>query len=71
MKYVIIDETKTDIFTEEFDDAEKAIRAADRSWEHLTGDEQRSRVRFLVLRSANPDEDAVDHLDGDVIYRLK
>lgn len=36
MKYIVMDYSDGDYFTEEFEDKEEAIREADGQWEHLT-----------------------------------
>lgn len=67
MKYIIIDQTKTDLFTKEFDTEEEAVKNADRDFEHMTSSDKRQRIAFYVLKSENADESAENHLDGDVI----
>ena len=67
MKYVLIDVFNGDMFNEEFSDLEAAINKADYCWNHLTNSEKKKRTAFYVLDSANPDEEAMDHLDGDII----
>lgn len=71
MKYILIDETKTDIFTKEFDTELGALAAAKYEWEHLTESEKKDRVAFYVLKSVNPDEEAENHFDGDVVKDYK
>ena len=71
MKYIVMDYSDGDYFTEEFEDKEEAIREADGQWEHLTRCEQKRRTAFYVLESINPDEDAPDHYDGDIVKRCK
>lgn len=67
MKYVIVDMTKTDLFTKEFDTEEEAVKNADRDFERLTSSDKRNRVAFYILKSENADEAAENHLDGDII----
>ena len=69
MKYVVIDQTKTDWFTEEHDNREDAIKACKDGFDLLTESDKRKREAYYVLESINPDEDADNHLDGDVIYQ--
>ena len=38
---------------------------------HLTKCDQKRRTAFYVLGSVNPDEDAPDHYDGDIVKRWK
>lgn len=72
MRYVIIDEpsgTNTgDIYTQEYSNKAEAIKQAVYDWEHLTPRERAKRY-ICVIESVNPDETAIDHLDGDLIYK--
>lgn len=67
MKYILIDQTKTDWFTEEFDNKEDAIKEGDWKFGMLTKSDKKSREAFYVLESENPDEDAPNHFDGNII----
>lgn len=69
MKYILFDKRDDgQIFTEEFDNKEEAIRRADITWErYITDNEKRHIVEFYVLESVNPDEDAEDHWDGNYV----
>ena len=67
MKYVLIDQTDTDWFTDEFDDLDEAIAAGDSAFSLLTKIDKKRRTEFYLLESVNPDEDAENHLDGTVI----
>lgn len=70
MKYIVIDQRKDgtgDIFTTECSNAPEAIQEARKEWEHLTGDERKARVIY-VLESVNPDENAPDHFDGNEVF---
>lgn len=69
MKYIVIDQTKTDWFTTEFDNKEDAIKEADYQFSKLTKNDLKRREDFYVLESVNPDEDADNHFDGDVIKK--
>ena len=71
MKYIVMDYKDGDLFTEEFSTAEEAIISAEYSWEHLTDKEKTHRESFFVLESINPDEEAENHLDGDIVRRWK
>ena len=72
MKYVLIDWVKDgDMLTEEFETAEKAVESASYEWEHLSESDKNRRSDFYVLESANPDEDAEDHFDGNEVRRWK
>lgn len=67
MKYVVVDATKTDWFTSEFDNKKDAIKEADYQFDRLTEFDKKKRESFYVLESANPDEDADNHFDGNVV----
>ena len=71
MKYVIIDDCGTDLYTEEFNDKEKAVNQAICKWNRLSDHDKNRRMAFFVLESVNPDEEAEDHLDGTPILTLK
>ena len=71
MKYILIDQTKTDCFDEEFETAEEAVKRGEREWDYLTEREKEAREAFYILESANPDPEAEDHYDGDYIKRWK
>ena len=71
MKYIIMDYVNGDCFTDEFEDKEEALREAEEQWEHLTRFDQKHRTAFYVLESVNPDEEAPDHYDGDIVKRWK
>lgn len=67
MKYLFIDRKNSDEFIDEFNSEKEAIEAAEMNWTHLTDNEKKSREAFYVLESVNPDEDADDHLEGNII----
>lgn len=71
MKYIIIDRKNGDEFTEEFESKEEAISRADTEWDHLSDYDKKHREAFYVLESANPDEDAENHFDGDPVKTYK
>ncbi len=60
MKYIVMNDDGNDIYNDEFDNREDAIKRA----------EYRSRYEddIIVLESVNPDEDAADHFDGNLIW---
>ena len=66
MKYLVV-YAKGDEFVEEFDNKEEAFECADYQWSYLTRSEKRNCDAFYVLESANPNEDAENHMDGDVL----
>ncbi len=67
MKYIVIDETKQDIFTTECATLEEATAEADRQFSRLTDAEKKKRTGFYILESENPDDDS--YLDGDIVKR--
>lgn len=67
MKYVVCMTRDGDGFTKEFDSKEDAIKYADSEWQHLSEHDKRHHSEFYIIKSANPDEDADNHLDGDVV----
>lgn len=70
MKYVILDERNNDLFTSEFDTKEEATKEARKQFEYLTDSEKTKLVSFCVIESVNPDEEAPDHFDGNIILKL-
>nr|DAG62751.1 MAG TPA: hypothetical protein [Caudoviricetes sp.] len=71
MKYIIIDIKKGDIFTEEFDSKEEALKWSDVEWNKLSKYDQSQREAFYVLETINPDEEAENHFDGNIIKEYK
>jgi hypothetical protein len=71
MKYIIIDIKKGDVFTEEFDSKEEALKRSDVEWNKLSEYDQRQRKAFYVLEAINPDEEAENHFDGSIIKEYK
>lgn len=71
MKYIIMDENKGDLFTKEYNTAEEAVKQAEIDWNHLTDREKEKRTAFFVLESVNPDDEAMDHYDGNPIKVYK
>lgn len=69
MKYIVMDVTKTDIFTTECETAEKAISEADKQFSYLTEADKKKRTEFYILESIDPDEDSEAHFDGDIIKK--
>ncbi len=68
MKYIVFDDCGTDVFTKEFDNKEQAMKEAQNEWDMLTSTDLKRRKGFYVLESANPDEEAENHFDGDIIF---
>jgi len=71
MKYLVNDIKKTGLFVNEFDNKEEAIKYAKYDFDHMSKTDQEASSEYYVLESVNSDEDAENHYDGDVIYRLK
>ena len=72
MKYIVFDERKNgQVFTEEFESKDEAIESAEYEWLRRTEYDKKNTTGFYVLESANPDEDADDHFDGDVTISFK
>ena len=69
MKYIVIDQTKTDWFTKEYNDRNAAIQACKDGFDRLTESDKRKREDYYVLESINPDEDADNHFDGTIVYK--
>lgn len=71
MKYLVVDETGNDIFTEEYETEEEAIKAAEYSFNHFKDNKTDfSRCKgFYVLKQCSDDPER--SLDGDIIKRWK
>lgn len=67
MKYVYVIESRGDIFTREFENAESAVKFGEADWNHMTEREKKMCEYAHVLESVNPDEEAPDHFDGDFV----
>lgn len=71
MKYIVIDCKNGDEFTEEFETKEEAINYADANWNGLSDYDKKQRDNYFVLESVNPDEEAENHFDGDIVKAYK
>lgn len=71
MKYVVVDCKNGDMFDTEHETKEQALACAEEKWSHLTKEEKKDRESFFVLKSENPDEEAENHFDGDIIKKYK
>lgn len=71
MKYLVIDDSENVIDVTEFENAKEAISYADHIWDCMLDDDKKSCKRFYILESVNPDEDAEDHFDGNIIKTYK
>ena len=67
MKYVVMDQTATDLFNTECATLDEAIKEADKQYSYLTDADKSKRTAFYVLESVDPDEDSERHFDGDII----
>lgn len=67
MKYVLVDMTRGDMFTEEFEDKQNAIDYGDRMFSYKTKADK--CTEYYLLESADPDEESEQHLNGDIIKR--
>ena len=66
--FAVINQDKDgDCFDEWFSTKEEALDAALATWQHLTDREKARKSAFYVLESVNPDPEAPNHFDGDVI----
>ena len=71
MRYILIDQRRNDMFTEEFESKDQAIMAGESSWNSMSDYDQKHCEAFYVLESVNPDEDAPDHFDGNPVKEWK
>ena len=67
MRYIVIDERKNDFFTEEFEDRDEAIKTAEYDWDRRTEYDKKRTEAYYVLESVNPDEDADNHFNGNIV----
>ena len=69
MRYIIIDVKNGDMFNKEFNSKEEALKQAEIDFSYLTKADLKEREAFYVLESINPDEEADNHYDGDIVKR--
>ena len=68
MRYIVFDERKNgELFTEEFEDRDEAIKTAEYDWDRRTEYDKKRTEAFYVLESVNPDEDADNHFNGNIV----
>ena len=67
MKYIIMDQTTTDLFNTEYETADETIKEADKQFSYLTDADKRKRTAFFVLESVDPDVESERHFDGDIV----
>lgn len=70
MRYVVVDTKDGDMFTSECGTLEEATAEAEKQFACLTEADKKKRAAFYVLESVNPDEEAEDHLDGEIVKRF-
>ena len=68
MKYLYICGTANDQEVVESDNLDELIARANSDWNHMCAEDRKRTVSMYVIESANPDEDAPDHFDGEVMY---
>ena len=69
MKYIVIEEHQSDIFDKEFDSKDDAIKEAEYRFNHMTANDKKRTKELYVLESVNPDPEAENHFDGDIVKR--
>ena len=68
MKYILMDQIKNgDLFTKEFNNLDEAIKAGETDFNHLSEYDKNRREYFFVLETVNPDENAMNHYDGNPV----
>lgn len=68
MKYIYITGTEHDEEVTESNNKEELIEMAKRDWSHMNDEDKKRTVNHYVIESINPDEDAENHFDGDIVY---
>lgn len=71
MEYIVINYSGTVMDTKEFATEKEAIDYADRIWNRMSEHDKEKLESFYVLKSINPDVDAINHFDGDSIKIYK
>lgn len=69
--YILIDDRGTDLYTEEYTSLEEALKRAEYEWDHMAEREKANCEAFYLIESENPDEEAENHLDGDLVKSWK
>lgn len=70
-KYLFITGKNGSEWIDEYETLNAAIAAADHEWRH-TNDADKSALEYAyILESVNPDPDAENHLDGDIVKVYK
>lgn len=68
MKYIYISGTEHDQDVTESDNKEELIELAKRDWARMCADDKKRTFVHYVLESVNPDEDADNHFDGNILF---
>lgn len=66
-KYIIIDDCKDMLFTHYFNTCYEAIREGNKIFEALTKTDRNRRKAFFLLKTVNPDKEAENHFDGEIL----
>lgn len=70
MRFILIDQILNgDMFNNEFETKEEAIKKANSEWEALSDSDKKRRESFYVIESVNPNEEAEDHFDGNLVWK--
>ena len=72
MKYILIDQIKNgDCFSKESDNLAEIENRAKIEFSHMTAADKSRREFFGIIESANPDEEADNHFDGNIIIEYR
>lgn len=73
MKYIVLSkyEGSMDEDSREFNTLDEAVKYADEEYNHLSDNDLSRCEYYYILESTNPDEDAENHYDGDVVKEYK
>lgn len=71
MKYVLIEGVRGSEYPQEFEKREVAIDAGNKIWDAMCEQDKKNTGYFFLLESENPDEDANNHYDGEIVKRWK
>lgn len=73
MEYLVLRKQKRygDEDVDEFNTFEEAEKFADEEYNHLCDNDKKNNEYFIILKSANPDKEAENHYDGDVVKDYK
>jgi hypothetical protein len=67
MLYLLITGKKGSEFCDEFETKKEAITAGNYEFRHLEKDDIKNTDYMYILKSVNPDPDAPNHYDGDIV----